>query len=444
MITMGLPSKTSAIVVLALCAAAAHAKPLVRAKPYAHASLTSDGPWLANPTDPDPTERSTLELENDTGKRMLVTTYVGNGFLQLYLDRAGLSTVAIVDTELHPAGAKSQAGARLGQGMRIDEATAQRDGTSRVTIHWEWDDARIDVTGLVATAALGTRHEPGVIDGSAPHPPRPKADMVLPASFQLLDGAAGQVFATRNGKQPVPATAMTTFGAYTLVSVDLRIDGFVLTGWIRSQLVKPASPVHDREIVGGLLGGSRGDSRDIPVDLYDAIGGRVIGHLQSAAGHKPVEHDGTWTRYDLVTQFGVAPVWANEAVVQWSAVDSYRAPAATGSSPRTATPSRVTVGKVRVQGDYEVAVARRYVKRQGTDLVGCYDTLPLFERVVASVDVEVSLDASGAASNVSTNATPAMAEVASCVHRVLSAVEFPKPKDGKPVRFTMTLAFAPT
>ncbi len=302
-------SKVPAILCVALFATAADAKPLVRAKPYAHASLTPDGPWLTNPTDPDPSERSMLELDDDKGKRVLVTTQLEDGFLQVYLDRAGLSTVVLADTELHPVGAQPQASARLGRGMRIDQAAAQADGTSRVAIHWEWDDATVDVTGVVSTAALGTRYSGGVFDSSAPRPPRPKLDLELPASFQLLDAAAGHVFATRNGTSSVPATTVATFGAFTLVSIDLHIDHFMLTGWIRSQLVKPKAP--DRELIGGLLG-EDGVGRDVPLDVYDAIGGRVIGHLRSAVHETATAHTRGWTRYDVATQFGIAPVWARD------------------------------------------------------------------------------------------------------------------------------------
>jgi len=437
---MRLRSKGLAFACLALFTTAADAKPLVRAKPYARASLTADGPWLANPTDPDPNERSILEIEDDKGKRVLVTTYCESGFVQLYLDRAGLGTLAVADTELHPIGPTSAAGARLGQGMRIDEATPQADGTSRVTIHWEWGDATIDLAGVVPTAALGTRYEPGVVHSSARHPPRPKLDIVLPASFQLLDGAAGHVFATRNGKDAVPATTVTTLGAYTLVSVDLAIDHFLVTGWIRSQLVKPPPPGRDDEMVGGLLGVD-GEHRDTQADVYDAIGGRVIGHLRSVAREKPVARSRDWTRYDIATQFGIAPVWVKDAdLTSNRLVDlgSYGASAV----PAQVSASQLTVGNVRVKGDYDAAVAQRYVKRQRVDLLACYDELPWSARANASIDIVFSLDANGVVTASSIGATPAMADVASCVHAVLMAVLFPKPKGGTAVQLSTSLAFS--
>lgn len=87
----------------------------------------------------------------------------------------------------------------------------------------------------------------------------------------------------------------------------------------------------------------------------------------------------------------------------------------------------LSIGTAQIQGDLDHAVVRRYLKRNQSKLLYCYQRRLLASPGIGGVlRVELTIDSNGQVPEV--NALGVDPEVASCIAGVVKAIEFPKPK----------------
>lgn len=418
-------------------ASAANATPLIRAKPHAHASLTRDGAWLTFPS-AEADMLAATQIEDEHGKRILIKTTIDDGWLELFLDPADVGTVTVAPTKLTVPGSHD-VGAALGPGMLIDDAVADSHGISRVTIHLAFAETTIDLHGELPTKALGTRYEP-----PAKPEPEPKDDVELPPSCDLLDAPNGHAFASRHASTRGAATVISKRGAYTLVRLDGDLAGLSITGWLSTRLVTPMPPAKYGGAFVSIGGHDDPSISPRPLSVFDAREGTIIGELATRSLHREAAHVKQWVRYDLATQFGVAPVWApGRFLAGDELVDEPRPddnPPVTAPTPRRVLPPplHTSVTTARVGGTFNRGLANAVIEHHLADMDRCYVDLP-----AGTITVHVTLGADGKAVVTSVEPAKPLRTMAPCVASAVAAIEFPKSPDGTSSRLTATYTFQP-
>jgi hypothetical protein len=104
---------------------------------------------------------------------------------------------------------------------------------------------------------------------------------------------------------------------------------------------------------------------------------------------------------------------------------------------------QLRIGNAQVSGDLDKNIIRRYVRRNLPKLSYCYEKQLLAEPGLAgTVQTHFVIDGNGTTQDVSANGVKT--EVADCMADVLRAIQYPKPKDGKPVTVTYPFVVRPT
>lgn len=114
-----------------------------------------------------------------------------------------------------------------------------------------------------------------------------------------------------------------------------------------------------------------------------------------------------------------------------------------GGRGRRGDVPQLRLGNHRCEGDLDKAIVRRYVKRNASKFLYCYEKQLLVKSTLeGTVTAQFVIGGDGAVSGV--RATGVHADVSSCVAGVFERIEFPKPKDGGTVQCTYPLSFRPT
>lgn len=115
-----------------------------------------------------------------------------------------------------------------------------------------------------------------------------------------------------------------------------------------------------------------------------------------------------------------------------------------GGMGRTMSMPAVHIGTADVKGPLDKAIVRRYVKRNTQKLLYCYEKQLLSTPSLAgtvTVTFRIGADGKIAAPVKAKGVDPT---IDACVADVVKAIEFPKPKHGKPVDVTYPFVYTPT
>jgi len=113
------------------------------------------------------------------------------------------------------------------------------------------------------------------------------------------------------------------------------------------------------------------------------------------------------------------------------------------SRGRPAVVPRLTLGQPTIDGGYDKATLRRYLRRNQPKFKFCYERVLLAKPAIeGTVTATFTITPTGSITQAA--ATGVDPEVESCIAGFLVGIEVPKPKDGKPVTVSYPFTFAPT
>ncbi len=111
-----------------------------------------------------------------------------------------------------------------------------------------------------------------------------------------------------------------------------------------------------------------------------------------------------------------------------------------GMRGRRSSVPTLSIGQPNVQGDLDKAIIRRYIKRNIQKIQYCYEKQLLAKPAIqGTVATQFVISPLGTVSKASASGVDP--EVSSCVQRVISTIEFPKPKGGGSVQVNYPFTF---